>query len=189
MCGLDDTLVEDMEFELVGKKRPLKKYYHKLCYQERLKQKEFQAVEEKQLDDLRICIQKIYGVDPLPEQAYPFLQKIRNGEPALSGQKTGKRYKEGYPYPVIQETFEFCADTIRYWNGEKGFESFTSAFKYALRIILDKLYVVDQRIKDREEQEMRIKKQPKIVQVEEDYESSYKKQRKDKVELSDFLDD
>ena len=31
-CGISDTVKDDLEFELVGEKKPQKKYYHKVIH-------------------------------------------------------------------------------------------------------------------------------------------------------------
>src|SRR6185312_12700724 len=132
LCGIDDTLLEDMSFEEVGKNN-VKKFYHNDSFVEHRKKQDYLDKELKELDDLRVSIQKIYGIEQLPHQAYPLLQNLRMGNPVLGGrQKIGKRYREGYSYPLIQETFGYCSDTIEYWNSKKDFDGFMQAFKYAL---------------------------------------------------------
>jgi hypothetical protein len=143
-----------------------------------------------ELDELRLVIQKIYGLDPLPHQAYPLLQKIRNGEPIVGKSKVGKRYKEGYSYPLIREAFEHCADTITYWNNVKDFNGFMNAFRYALAIVIDKLYVVEQRVAQRTQQKVLMEKHiERIEDVELEFETTYKKPTKNNADISDFLDD
>ncbi|MFS0905695.1 hypothetical protein AB3N02_21865 [Priestia aryabhattai] len=190
ICGIDDTHMDDMKFEVVGIKRPQKKYYHELCYEEHLKQQAFKDKEAKELDELRLVIQEIYGIDPLPNPAYPFLQKIRNGEPALAGKKKyDKRYKEGYSYPLIKETFEYCSDSIERANATKNFDGFMGAFRYGLAIIIDKLYFVEQRARKREQQKRQIEKHvEELAGTEQTFETSYKKPKKSKVDISAFLD-
>lgn len=189
LCGLDDTLLEDMKFEEVGKKL-IKKYYHDKCYEEHLIKQKFIEEELEELDKLRLVIQRIYGLDPLPHQAYPLLQKIRNGESITGGKSHGKRYKEGYSYTLIRETFEHCEDTISYWNNVKDFNGFLSAFRYALAIIIDKLYVVEQKVANKNRQELMVEKHIKNMSDEElEFESSYKKPTKSSSDISDFLDD
>ena len=73
-CGVADTEKDELEFDLVGEKKPVKKYYHKSCYQEHLKDKEFKAKESKELDELIEVIKDIYGVKVVPNTIYPFLQ-------------------------------------------------------------------------------------------------------------------
>lgn len=187
-CKIDDTLMEDMDFETVGEKRPLKKFYHKECYAEHLKEKQFKAEEAEKLDKLVHTIQKIYGVSSLPNQAYPFLQKLRNGEPVYGKQQVTKRYKEGYDYLLIEETFDYCSSTIEYYNSVKNFDGFMSAFRYALSIIIDKIYLVEKRAQERLKQEMAVERQMKQLEAEEEtYASNYKKPTQTN-DITDFLD-
>lgn len=186
-CKLDDTLMEEMDFEVVGEKRPLKKFYHKGCYQEHLKEKQFKQEEAEKLDKLVHTIQEIYGVSSLPNQVYPFLQKLRNGEPVYGKQQVTKRYKEGYDYLLIEETFDYCSSTIEYYNSVKNFDGFMSAFRYALSIIIDKIYLVEQRVKARERAEIVADKHMAQVEQEESYSSNYKKPTQTN-DITDFLD-
>ncbi|AGI11793.1 hypothetical protein X915_gp101 [Bacillus phage vB_BanS-Tsamsa] len=186
-CKIDDTLMEEMEFEVVGEKRPLKKFYHKACYKEHLAEKQFKVEEAEKLDKLVHKIQEIYGVSSLPNQAYPFLQKLRNGEPVYGKQQVTKRYKEGYDYLLIEETFDYCSSTIEYYNSVKNFDGFMSAFRYALSIIIDKIYLVEQRVKSRERAEIVAEKHMAQVEQEESYSSNYKKPTKTN-DITDFLD-
>ncbi|UGO50961.1 hypothetical protein PQE70_gp108 [Bacillus phage vB_BanS_Nate] len=186
-CKVEDTLMEEMEFEIVGEKRPLRKFYHKACYQEHLKDKQFKAEESEKLDKLVETLKEIYGVSTVPPQAYPFLQKLRNGEPVYGKQELTKRYKEGYDYLLIAETFDYCSATIEYYNGIKGFDGFMSAFRYALSIIIDKIYVVESKVKERERAEIVADRQMKQMQ-NETYNTNYKRPTATN-DITDFLDD
>jgi hypothetical protein len=191
-CGVKDTDKKDMKFEMVGEKTLVRKNYHENCYEEHLKDKAFKEKETAELDELRLVIERIYGLtkEPLPSQAYPFLNRIRNGEQTLGkNQKMGKRYKEGYTYPLIKEAYEYCSDTIEYWNSAKDFNGFMQAFKYGLAIVLDKIYTVEQKVKLREKQRALIEKHVENMEEnEEEFVTSYKKPSKTKADISDFLD-
>lgn len=194
-CNVTDTNMEDMEFILVGDTQNKKKHYHKgECWEAYQKRQAFIDKELKELDDLRLYIEDLYGIvkgEGLPKEAYSLLQKIRNGQPALRNQTNiGKRYKEGYTYPVIQETFDYCSETIEYWNKRKNFDSFMGGFIYALTIVIDKLYFVDKRKTERERVKALADKHLKEVesQGEVEYKSNYKKPSKSNTDISDFLD-
>lgn len=192
-CGVTDTPKSEMEFELVGQKRPMRKYYHKSCYQDFLKDKEFKAQEKKELDSLVETIEDIFGLrkQGLTQQAYPLLQNLRNGEKVFGKQTIGKRYKEGYTYSLIEETFRHCEDTINYWLGVKNFDGFMGAFKYSLTIVIDKIYFVEQRAQEREAREAMIEKHIENVESTEEvlFESNYKKKESNDDDILDFLDD
>ncbi len=189
-CG-EKSSKDQMEFEIVGKTKPLKKYYHKHCYQDFLKEKDFKEKEMRELDNLKETIEDIFNIKQLPNQAYPFLQKLRNGDPVFGRQSVGKRYKEGYKYSLIEETFRHCEDTINYWLGVKNFNGFMGAFKYSLSIVIDKIYFVEQRAKEKEYNIKMVKEHLKHLTNEEDsmFESNYKKASKTQDDISDFLDD
>lgn len=189
-CGVTDTPKDEMEFELVGKTKPVRKYYHQTCYQKFLEDKRFKEKEAEELDKLKTTIEDIFGIKQLPNQAYPFLQKLRNGEQVFGKQNMGKRYKEGYTYSLIEETFRHCEDTIHYWLDRINSDGFMGAFKYALAIVIDKIYFVEQRAKERENKDKMIEKHIEQVEVSDVmFESNYKKKNKKDDDILDFLDD
>lgn len=189
-CKIDDTHKDSMKVEYVGSKNT-PKYYHENCYNEHLKEKQFKEEESRKLDELVKVIQDIYGIKELPTQVYPFIQKLRNGESVFNKQQTGKRYKQGYDFEIIKETYNYCSDTIEYWNQQKDFNgSFMNAFRYGLSIVIDKIYFVEQRMENRKQQVKAIERQMKhMSESEEDVEfvSSYKK--KNDNSTFDFLND
>lgn len=182
--------MEEMVIELTNSAKPVKKFYHKDCHEEFLKDKAFKEQEQKEKDELNDVIKKIYGVKEVPNSAWVLLEKLRGGNPVFGKQNIGKRYKEGYKYSLIKETFEYCSDTIEYWNGVKSFNGFMSAFRYALSIVIDKIYFVEQRAKQREKSAIAMKKHiEEIEQSSQEFEASYKKKDKAKKDISDFLDE
>lgn len=191
LCGVSDTHEDDMDFEMAGTKKPLKMRYHKDCFIEHLKAKEFRAEDQLKQDALDQTLKEIYGVSQVPSQAWTLLEKLRNGDRVFGAKQTlSKRYKEGYDYLLIKETFEYCSETIEYWNSVKNFNGFMGAFKYALTIVIDKIYIVEQRAKQREKQKIMVEKHIENIDVEDyGYESSYKKPSKSKADITDFLDD
>lgn len=180
-----------MTFELVGNKKKVKKFYHlKPCYDSHLADKAFKQKESEELDDLVKVIMKIYGVKELPTQAYTLLQKLRNGERVFGKrQNIGKRYKQGYSYPLIAETFDHIEETIYYWNERKDFEGFMGAFKYALTIVIDKIYFVEKRKQEREQKQKMIDEHVKEVEHLDEFESGFKKKTSNKSDITEFLDD
>lgn len=192
-CEVTDTPKSEMEFELVGNAKPVRKYYHKSCYQEFLKDKEFKEQEAKELDSLKKTIEDIFGLtkQDLPKQAYPFLQKLRNGEQVFGKQTMGKRYKEGYKYSLIEETFRHCEDTIHESLNRINPNGFMGAFKYSLAIVIDKIYFVEQRVEHQKRAKEMIDSHIENV-IDEDniFESNYKKTSKTQDDdVLDFLDD
>lgn len=178
-----------MMVEKVGEKT--NKYYHKHCWDDHLKHKEFLADEMAKKDELNEVIKEIYGVKELPNQAWVFLEKLRFGNPVFGAkQKTDKRYREGYEYPLIKATFEYCSDTIEYWNSVKNFNGFMGAFKYALSIIIDKIYVVEQRMENIKKQQVMMEKHIETVDnTHEEFTTGFQKKTKKKnADITDFLD-
>lgn len=198
-CKVRDTHVDDMEFEIVGKKRKVRKYYHKQCYAEHINEKKFKQDEAEKLDKLKNTIEEIYNIKMLPQQAYPFLQKIRNGENVFGGRNRNenrKRYKEGYGYDVIERAYKICEKTIQYYNKNKFNNSstgFMNVFKYGLTIIMDKLHIAERNIAREKMNKSMINNSLEMMIDGSDgshdaFESSYKKKDKEELDLTDFLD-
>jgi hypothetical protein len=187
-CGVSDTVKTEMSVDYVGAKNT-PKYYHHNCFEEHMKEKAFKEQERVELDKLVEVIKKIYGVKTIPNNAYPYLQDLRNGTKFFG--KYDYKYKEGYTYDLIAETFDYCSDTIEYWNARKSFNGFTNALRYGLAIVCDKLSIVEQRRKDREKQRLMIERQIENMKDDEQvFESNFKKKKPSKrADITDFLDD
>lgn len=191
-CGISDTHKDHMKVEMVGEKKPVAKRYHEACYTEHLKEKAFKEEERVKLDALNETIKYIYGVKDVPNPAWSLIQQLRNGEPVFQGKKhkdkLTKRYKEGYDYLLIRDTFEYCSETIEDANRRIAFDGFMGAFRYALTIIIDKIYVVEQRQKERERQEALVEKHiQELNESDLDFKSSFKK-KNTSVDITEFLD-
>lgn len=180
-CG-EKAERESMIFE---EKNNKKLYFHNECYPDYLKDKEFKEQERKEKDELVETIKRIYDVQDLPRQVYPFLEDLRNGNPVFKGQQPGKRYKQGYKYSIIKETFEYCEDQIRYALQNKDFDGFMNAFKYGLAIVVDKIYKVDKMIESRNRQKA-IESTSTFVP---EFEMAYNRKAKNENDISEFLDD
>lgn len=185
-CDIKDTDRNDMMVEKVGK---VNKYYHNNCWNSYQEHKKFLNKEKEEKDKLNECLLKIFRANEIPSQAWYMLERLRGGNPVFKEQKTGKRYKEGYKYSLIQEAFEYCEDTIHYWLRVKNFEGFMQAFRYSMSIIIDKIYYVEQKVKEREEKKRLVDSYVKSEKPEQLYESNYKKPTKSKNDITDFLDD
>lgn len=183
--------LDEMEVELVGNEKVVRKCYHTECHIDYLKDKAFKAKEQIKKDSLNEVLKEIYGVKEIPSQAWTLLESLRNGQAVFGAkQSIGKRYKEGYEWSLIQETFEHCSDTIEYWNGVKNFNGFMGAFKYAMTIIIDKIYFVEQRVANREKQKDLMEKHvDNLDDSIHEFESNYKKPTKTQKSITDFLDD
>jgi hypothetical protein len=186
-CKIDDTNKEYMVAEASGKKKITYKYYHKNCHTRFLKQKAFKEKERRELDDLVNTIMEIYGVKVLHNSVYPLLQDLRNGNKFFG--KKDYKYKEGYSYKLIEETFRFCSDSIERANSQKNFSGFTHAFRYGLAIVCDKLMVVEAKQRhDAQAEKMIEAHASKIKPTGKEFETSYKP-KENKNDITEFLDD
>ncbi|MGV4321159.1 hypothetical protein [Bacillus mojavensis] len=196
-CGLDDTLMEEMEFDTVGVKRPIKKFYHRgECWDAYMEEKRFKQKEQEEKDKLNEFLVNFYGLHKtgIPGTAWTLLENLRNGNPVFNDGKSPKqqtkRYKEGYDYPLILETFDYITETLEYAHRTVPFDGFMGKFKYALRIVIDKIYLIESRREKREKQKENIERHIENIKVEDHiFETNYKKPAKSDTDISDFLDD
>lgn len=189
-CGLKDTDRKEMEFDLVGVTKKSRKYYHKGdCWDTYLKEKAFKEEEQAKKDQLNEVLLEIYGVKQVPKDAWAILEDFRCGVPIFKGRQVSRRYKEGYDYLLIKETFSFCSETIEYANRTKNFNGFMGAFMYAMAIIMDKIFVVEKRQKEREAKRIQMQRHIENIDHEDQtFESNYKKPSK-RTDITEFLDD
>lgn len=186
---------DQMAVQVTGKKRKINKYYHQdKCYNEFLEDKEFKRLEAERKDNLVQEIQRIYAVKALPSTVFPLLEALRNGNRIFGKQNMTKRYKQGYEYELIQETFAYCEDRIDYSVKVKNFNDITGAIKYGLSIVINHIHTVEKMIETRNAHAELAKEKAKAMRdsqtyIEDDavFKTSFK--RADAETLSDFLDD
>ena len=102
----------------------------------------------------------------------------------------GKRYREGYDYDLIEETYEESRDAIEWSLQNKAFVNLGNALNYGLSIIINNIYGVEkrrERIESREHMEeiaenVKLENQGEVVFDE--FETTYKPKEKD----DDFFD-
>lgn len=174
-------------------KGTVNKYYHaKICYQEYLAEEEFKKEEAIQRDSLYKQVMEIYGVKILPNSFYMQIEGVRHGNRVFSKQKIGKRYREGYEYDLIEESYKFSRDSIEWSLKNKAFVNLANALNYGLSIVINNIYSVEKRRqkiqsrKDMEKLSENIKADLGEEELFDDFESPYKKKKRD--EDLDFLD-
>ena len=175
----------EMVSEKQGKQN---KFYHKSCYDDYLKDKEFKQKQVSLKQKLHEKVAEIYEIpiDMLPKDYFSYIENIRNGEPAFKGHRPSTKYKQGYEYSIIEKTYDYCRKDIEYWNKAKDFDSIGTAIRYGLRIVLDKIHYVSRKESMYNAEESVTAK--KAEGFKESFESTYKKSSRE-TDISDFLDD
>lgn len=177
--------IDEMIYILQGK---TKKFYHQNCYQEYLKDKEFKAKERQELDELVEVIKKVFGVKRLPNSVYPYLQDIRNGTQFFG--KYNYKYKNGYSYKLIAETFDYCEYVIQDSIRRKGFNDFMTAFKYGLAIVVNKLPFVERKKQEAEMRKAVAESFMQNIDIDDLTFTERKRQSsRQENDISEFLDD
>lgn len=119
-----------------------KKYYHiKNCHSLYIRDKAFKAQERQEMDELTDTIVRIMGYSSrqsIPSTFYSsYLQPFRNDD-VLFG-KLDKRYKKGFSYKTIEDTFLFCEVSIKKYIGLKreknSFKDILGELRYTWKIV------------------------------------------------------
>jgi hypothetical protein len=189
-CNLKDTEREEM-VKITNespKGKTINMYYHNHCYPEKLKQDE----ENKEKDYLYDVIKEVHQIKQpdIPKFFWIKINELRHGSVYI-GRNTKKRYKEGFSFNVIAETYKFCRETIEYYKKTKDFKDLSQELNYCYTIICDKIGVVQKKnakkefIKAKKEAEEKEQQENSVV-THTEKEVKYKKQKRED-DLSDFL--
>lgn len=141
-CG-DKSVKEEMVQVTKGK---VNKYYHASeCYDEFLAEEKFKQVEAEQKDSLSRTVMDIYDVKALPPSFYMRIEGLRHGNQVFNKQRMGKRYREGYTYDLIEETYKDSRDAIEWSLRNKAFVNMANALNYGMSIIINNIYNVERK--------------------------------------------
>lgn len=181
----------EMKRVVTGNKRKVNKYYHKKdCYEEFLAEEEFKKEEQEKRDSLYSKVMEIYDVKALPNQFYMQIEGLRHGNRVFRKQNMGKRYREGYDYDLIEDTYDESRDAIEWSLQNKAFVDLGNALNYGLSIVINNIYGVEkkkERIQSREHMEKvseNVKNENKDDYSFDEFDSTYKPKEKD----DDFFD-
>lgn len=192
-CGEKSTKDKMVQVK-VGVKTKVNKYYHeKDCYNAFLEEEEFKKIEAVKRDSLYETIMKIYDVKVLPNSFYMQIEGLRHGNRVFKRQNMGKRYREGYDYELIEDSYLYSQDSIEWSLENKAFTNLANALNYGLSIIINNIYNVEMK-RDSKRDKEHMEKVVENVKSENEtpvdfYESSYKRNKKDENDISFLLDD
>lgn len=189
-CG-ESSPRPEMKKVVTGKKTKVNKYYHKdECYDEFIAEEEFKKVEQEKRDSLYKVVMEIYNTKALPNSFYIQIEGLRHGNRVFKTQNMGKRYREGYDYDLIEETYLESKDAIEWSLKNKAFVNLGNALNYGLSIIINNIYGVEKR-RERMESREHMEEVAENVKLDnhgetifDDFETSYKPKKKD----DDFFD-
>lgn len=185
-CGKRDR--EDKIEIIKGKQK--RRYHSEKCYDEYLKDQEYKKREKEELDELIETIKKVHDIKAIPNQFYPFIQDLRNGN-EFFGRIGQKRNKEGYRYSVIAETYLKCQSNIDWAKANVNFDNTFGMLKYTLAIIKKNIDKVNEEI-ERKEHNREVKKtiEDQAINIFKHtikHPTKYRKS-KSRVDASNFLD-
>lgn len=198
ICGKADDMSK-----MVTHESHKRRYFHVECLEQKLKkdeqkkqENEWQEQETARRLHLHETIAEIYDVQfaEIPVRFYAMIEHLRNGSPVFKGKKFDRRYKEGFGYDVIERTYIECRESIEWANNNKDFISMSQALGYGMRIIVDRIPLVERKMrKEKQAQEVReAQKKNEVINNEKlqyfDEEPTIKpKKKKDNVDISKFL--
>lgn len=114
-------------------KKSTNEYYHEgECWDKYLEKKAFNEKENKEMDYLWDVFEKVYGF-PVPSRFVHEIQDLRNG--TMRYGKVRRKYKQGYSFTLIAETYLECAESIEWAKKTKNFKDLLSECRYGLAII------------------------------------------------------
>ena len=178
----------------IGVTTKVNKYYHEEdCYDAFIEEEKFKEKEAREKDSLVQTVMDIYDVKALPNTFYMQMEGLRHGNRLFSRQKLGWRYREGYEYNLIEESYLYSKDSIDWSLEKKAFVNLSNALNYGLTIVINNMYNVEL-IRDTKRNKEHMEKVADNVREEDDlpanfYESSYQKAETDDHDISFLLDD
>lgn len=177
----------------VGITTKVNKYYHKdKCYEDFLAEEEFKREESIKKDSLYETVMKIYDIRVLPKSFYMQIEGLRHGNRVFKRQNMGRRYREGYGYDLIEESYMYSRDSIAWSLENKAFTNLANALNYGLSIIINNIYVVEMKRDSKRGKEHMQEVSDNLRQSDpaiiDDFESSYKKKEKDENDISFLFD-
>ncbi len=140
----------------------------------------------RETKEWEICyetVKEIHGLTTIPDFFVIMLQRVRNGNTTIGMKNSeGKRYKEGYEYPIITECYERKRDLIQWkmkqWDGgDLQFMQFV--MKYYIDDIINQVA---------REYEIKKEKEKKMKQVNEDFDFELSKPSKERKKTDDDMD-
>lgn len=187
-CG-NKSPRSEMKQVKVGVTTKVNKYYHKeKCYDDFLEEEKFKEEEAKKKESLYQTVMKIYDIKALPNSFYMQIEGLRHGNRVFQRQNMGKRYRQGYDYDLIEESYEFSKDSIEWSLENKAFTTLANALNYGLSIIINNIYSVEKRRESRRSKEHMEKLSDNVKadkpSAPEEFKSSYKKKDKDEDDIS-----
>lgn len=190
-CG-EKSIRDEMKQVKKGK---VNQYYHALnCYDEYIAEEEFKKKEAIERDSLYNKVMKIYGVKALPTTYFMRIEALRHGNRVFTKQAMSKRYRQGYEYSLIEETYDYSEDSIIWSLNNKAFDNMANALNYGLTIIVNNIYAVEKRKQAKTSREHfekiseNVKEDSENIPDEIGFESSYKKKDTDNNDFFDMLD-
>ncbi|KON87459.1 hypothetical protein AF332_11885 [Sporosarcina globispora] len=172
------------KFNKNGTEKMVRKYFHKECEIEFIKDKEMKKKELVELDLLYSFLRDLHKIQFLDGRMMEKIQDLRNGTIKIDGRKINK-YKQGVTYSLMLETYQYIQQKIDFILNSNQFKEKWNEFSYIFGTMVRNINTVQEAENRRvitEKINRNIKVDKETVEIE-----VKKTQKKDDLDISDFL--
>ena len=172
------------------------RYLHPECREIEIERFNKNQIEKEQKDIFWKTLSEIVNLKfiDIPPRIYTLAQNLRSGNPVFNKKKTDKRYRDGFEWDVMTRTVIDSKQKIRTAIETKDFQSIDSALYYVMKIVVNRIPLVDQKM-EREKKALEVQKareesitQEKIKNIiRYQYDEEDEKPRKERKKLGNDI--
>ena len=172
------------------------RYLHPECREIEIERFNKNKIEKEQKDIFWKTLSEIVNLKfiDIPPRIYTLAQNLRSGNPVFNKKKTDKRYRDGFEWDVMTRTVIDSKQKIRTAIETKDFQSIDSALYYVMKIIVNRIPLVNQKM-EREKKALEVQKareesitQEKIKNIiRYQYDEEDEKPRKERKKLGNDI--
>ena len=124
------------------------RYLHPECKEMEMERFKRNQIEQEKKDIFWQTLAEIVNLKfvDIPPRIYTLAQNLRNGNPVFNKKKTDKRYRDGFEWDVMTRTVIDSKQKIRTAIETKDFQSIDSALYYVMKIVVNRIPLVHQKM-------------------------------------------
>lgn len=148
------------------------RYLHPECKEMEIEKFKINQIEKEKKDIFWETLAEIVNLKfvDIPPRIYTLAQNLRSGNPVFNKRKTDKRYRDGFEWDVMTRTVIDSKKKIRTAIETKDFQSIDSALYYVMKIIVNRIPLVHQKM-EREKKALEVQKAREASITQEDIEN------------------
>lgn len=145
------------------------RYLHPECKEMEVERFKRNQIEQEKKDIFWETLAEIINLKfvDIPPRIYTLAQNLRNGNPVFNKKKTDKRYRDGFEWDVMTRTVIDSKQKIRTAIETKDFQSIDSALYYVMKIVVNRIPLVHQKM-EREKKALEAQKAREASVTQED---------------------